>query len=240
MGGLARRQALSVGVTFPSEEDSLSSESIVSPAPPATAPVPTAVESCASCGAALAPDQRYCLECGARRPALGSVLAGDLRSLIALSSGEPATPARVERSPEPAAVEPARAGATSAVIAGVGVLLLAMGVGVLIGRSGSGGKTVTPPAQVVSVAAPAATSSGAGAAASTPASGTTSGAKHSSSKHKSSKSSSAGSSTAEPAGGVGQTPSKPAPPSAAESLKGAKGGSYEQKSKNLPNVISTG
>lgn len=40
-------------------------------------------------------------------------------------------------------------------------------------------------------------------------------------------------------GGVGNSLTKPAPPSVLES-KPVKGQSYEQKSKNLPNVISTG
>jgi hypothetical protein len=41
--------------------------------------------------------------------------------------------------------------------------------------------------------------------------------------------------------GVGSIPSKPAPPSAVQNLRtGGSGQSYEQKSKNLPNVVSTG
>jgi hypothetical protein len=39
--------------------------------------------------------------------------------------------------------------------------------------------------------------------------------------------------------GVGSTPNNPAPPSVLEGLKGS-GKSYEEKSKNLPNVVSTG
>jgi hypothetical protein len=39
---------------------------------------------------------------------------------------------------------------------------------------------------------------------------------------------------------VGSSESKPAPPAVLESLKGAKGKSYEEKSKNLPDVVSTG
>jgi hypothetical protein len=40
--------------------------------------------------------------------------------------------------------------------------------------------------------------------------------------------------------GVGSSQSNPAPPSVAEELRTSKGKSYEEKSKNLPNVISTG
>jgi hypothetical protein len=181
------------------------------------------------------------LECGARRPAGGSALTGDLRSLISLAEAEPTVLARADAAAAPRPVEPPRqrTGATSAVIASVGVLLLAMGVGVLIGRSGSNAKASTQPPQVISVATPGAGSSGTSTASQAPAPATSS-PKRSSAKHGSAKSSSSESSTAPPAGGVGQTPSKPAPPSAAEQLKGVKGGSYEQKSKNLPNVISTG
>lgn len=41
-------------------------------------------------------------------------------------------------------------------------------------------------------------------------------------------------------GGNGSSLAKPAPPSVLESLKGAKGKSYVEKSKNLPNVVETG
>jgi hypothetical protein len=40
--------------------------------------------------------------------------------------------------------------------------------------------------------------------------------------------------------GVGASETHPAPPSVVEVLKGAKGKSYEEKSRNLPDVISTG
>ncbi len=40
--------------------------------------------------------------------------------------------------------------------------------------------------------------------------------------------------------GVGSSPSNPAPPTVVESLKGKSGKNYEQESKNLPNVVSTG
>jgi hypothetical protein len=41
-------------------------------------------------------------------------------------------------------------------------------------------------------------------------------------------------------GGAGSSPSHPAPPSVLKSLKGAKGKSYEEKAKELPNVVETG
>jgi hypothetical protein len=112
----------------------------------------------------------------------------------------------------------------------VAVLLVAMGVGVLIGRGGSNQKAVGTP-QVISVAAPLA---GAGAA-------TTPATPSASSTPKTPKGVAHGAGKGE-ASGVGNSISKPAPPTAAQELrsKNGSGQSFEQKSKNLPNVISTG
>jgi hypothetical protein len=49
---------------------------------------------------------------------------------------------------------------------------------------------------------------------------------------------SAGSSSS--SGAAGSSESHPAPPSVLNQLKGAKGKSYEEKSKNLPDVVETG
>jgi hypothetical protein len=221
----------------PSEETTLSSQPIDS-SPSAAA---GAAELCPSCAAPLASDQRYCLECGTRRPELSSVLAGDLRSLIAVAAVESAPGQRNGggAAPAPPAATPPASGAT-AVIAGVGVLLLAMGVGVLIGRSSSNAKAATQPAQVVSVAEPGAASSTGTTTSQSPASTSTTSpsSNGSSGKHGSTKKSSSSSSEAS-AGGGEQTSSTTAP-SAVQILKGAKGKNYEQKSKELPNKVSTG
>jgi hypothetical protein len=109
------------------------------------------------------------------------------------------------------------------------VLLLAMGVGVLIGRAGVG-SAKAPPAQVISLGAAAA---GAAGAAVTPTTTTPAAPVSSSTPKKSTK--------AKQPAGVGSSITKPAPPSAAQNLRsGGSGQSYEQKSKNLPNVVSTG
>ncbi len=127
---------------------------------------------------------------------------------------------------------PTRGSGATAIIAGVGVLLLSMGIGVLIGRTGSSsGKAAAAP-QVISVASPGAATPGAsaspGAATTTP---TTSTPAHTAAPKPSKPA----------AGGVGSVPSKPAPPSALQNLRtGGSGQSYEQKSKALPNVVSTG
>jgi hypothetical protein len=109
----------------------------------------------------MAGDQLYCLECGERRPQMSSVLrAGP-------PAGSPSKPPLAPPAPPgaPAAPDAAQRNNTVTVIAGIGVLLLAMGVGVLIGRAGSA-KQVAAPAQVISVAS---TPGGAGGAAPAPA-----------------------------------------------------------------------
>lgn len=120
----------------------LSTESIASTAQPPQ----QAGEGCANCGAPLAGDQRYCLECGERRVFVSDFLRSGLPRAAADSSPAPATP------PLPARAGGGSPGRSSSLslLAGVGVLLLAMGVGVLIGRSG-GGSGKPAPAQVITV-----------------------------------------------------------------------------------------
>jgi hypothetical protein len=141
----------------------VSSESIAS-----HPPQPGAADTCATCGAPLAGDQRYCLECGERHAPMSSLLAGGSRQAPSPSAAvgpgsappDATPPAGWPPAPPPG---PPRSNAVT-VIAGVGVLLLAVGVGVLIGRAGAGTKTAAP--QVISVAtAPSSTGSAAGAGA---------------------------------------------------------------------------
>jgi hypothetical protein len=173
-------------------------------------------DSCAQCKAPLADDQRYCLQCGEPRPHV---------------SGPPSAKSAPEKPPlsPPGFAAPEHPARTNSValMAGVGVLLLAMGVGVLIGRAGAG-SAKPPPAQVISVGGAV---GAAGAATTTtttpeaPAAPTTT--------KKAAK--------AKLPAGTGSSITKPAPPSAAQNLRsGGSGQSYEQKSKNLPNVVSTG
>jgi hypothetical protein len=100
----------------------------------------------------MAPDQRYCLECGERRTPMSSVLLGGPPQRP--GAGPPPAPAAPGAAAPP--VDGWNRGTTLTVIAGVGVLLLAMGVGVLIGRSG-GTKPGAAPQQVISVASTPAT-----------------------------------------------------------------------------------
>jgi len=130
--------------------------------PPTTPLPPPAAERCASCGSRLAPDQRYCLSCGERR--------GEPR--LPVMTGRP--PLEPPAPPRPAARSP-RGSSGATLIAGVGTLVLALGVGVLIGQSGdtSNGSAKSPPFQVVTVAGGGAV---AGASSATPAAAAAAGA----------------------------------------------------------------
>ncbi len=102
---------------------------------------------CSSCGAAMAPDQRYCVECGQRRGAVQAPFAAQPQRLLA----QPRKPLSSRISPN------------TTLLAGVATLILAMGVGVLIGRSSGGGASRGTPYQVLTVpGATGATSTGTG------------------------------------------------------------------------------
>jgi hypothetical protein len=111
----------------------------------------SARDRCGMCGAALAPDQRYCVECGQRcGPANLPFSAGQ-------APQAPQAPGSERR--------PRRSGLSvnSTLVAIIGILLLAVGVGVLIGRSGSGTTSAKAPAvQVVTVPGPASAAGTAG------------------------------------------------------------------------------
>jgi hypothetical protein len=121
------------------------SQAEIAPSQPEIAPLPPELEpakaqvhaatvqsgdQCASCGAPLAADQRYCLECGQRRgdPRLPFMDAVVLMDAVQRPQQAPPPPPKKKRS----GISP-----NAALIAGVGTLLLALGIGVLIGRSGS-------------------------------------------------------------------------------------------------------
>lgn len=194
---------------------SLSTESIAIPTQAQAGPA----AQCASCGAPQDAEQRYCLECGERR--------ASIRGLAASAPSATDTPAHTPAAPSrpPGVAPPQRrhdAANTPSVIAGVGVLLLAMGVGVLIGRSGNPTQAAQPTPQVITLTAPA-SSQQSPEAATTPSAGRAAKAtKHSGGSR------------------VGSSAKHPAPASVLDGLKGAKGKSYVEKSKNLPDVVSTG
>jgi hypothetical protein len=124
-------------------------------AAPAVAPGigPTPSDICSQCGAPIAADQRYCLECGQRR-------------------GEPRLPFMDGRGMQPALPPPSpppkprrRVSPNATLVAGIATLLIAMGVGVLIGHSGKSASSSSPPVQVVKVPGTGATAGTASASA---------------------------------------------------------------------------
>jgi hypothetical protein len=99
----------------------------------------TAGDRCPVCSSTLAADQRYCVECGQRLPHARPAFMSD-----AAQAAPAAPPPRKSRSGwSPNGV----------LIAGIGTLLLAMGVGVLIGHYAAEGSTpkhtAATPIQVV-------------------------------------------------------------------------------------------
>ncbi len=96
----------------------------VAPAPASLGAAAAAGDRCAACGSVMAPDQRYCLECGERR--------GQARF-----NPRPSSATAVTTTTRVGPRRPPRLSGSTTLIAGVGTLLLAMGIGVLIGRTGS-------------------------------------------------------------------------------------------------------
>jgi hypothetical protein len=165
------------------------------PAPTPAAPVGPSMaafggnESCPNCSARMAPDQRYCLNCGHRRgdprlPFMDAVVF--MESMSAPGGGGAATP------PPP----PSKSGgdnrwnANAALIAGVATLVLAIGVGFLIGRSGHDNSTAASPGKVEVVQVGGAPAGGGEEEATTETTEESSGAKKESGKSKKSKNSS--------------------------------------------------
>jgi hypothetical protein len=236
----------------PEREDDEAAMDPVDATQPTVAMEPVGAEPCPHCAATLALDQRYCLECGAPRTYLSGMLLERLRAPAA--NGQPGQPPQaggpnaalppnglappngVAPFGAPASTSPWQRGGALTLITGIGVLLLAMGIGVLIGRSGGSSGSSSAPPQVISVGgAPAGAAGTPTTATTTPAEtpAAKTGAGSAAAKHKAKEA--AGSS------GVGSTPSKPAPATVLKNLHtGGSGQSYEQKSKNLPNVVETG
>jgi hypothetical protein len=178
-------------------------------------------EPCTSCGAPLAGDQRYCLECGARRTQARVAF----REILSTGGAPPAGPAVVVAPAQDG--PPARSGL--AFLAGLLCLLLALGVGVLIGNSGDDATSATPPpAQVITVggaaAAPAATAPAATTAAD--ASGTGSAPAKSTKAAKAAKAA------------KGSAGSK-ADQSKVKDLNSSSGADYQKKSQKLPKEVGT-
>jgi hypothetical protein len=111
-------------------------------------------EQCSACGAPLAADQRYCVECGQRRSGTAPPFSGRDPGARPAQAASPAQPRRPLLS------------INATLLAGVGTLLLAMGIGILIGRSSQSASKV-PAYQVLAApgsAGTAAAGAGPGAA----------------------------------------------------------------------------
>ena len=178
---------------------------------------------CAVCAAPLASDQRYCLSCGARRAEARLPFREILTTNAAVAAAAP-PPA-----PAHAAGTSQDDGTRSALmaLASIGCLLLALGVGVLIGGAGdSGSQTATPAPQVISVggatgasdAAAAGTGAAAGAAAGSAAA-----------KKKASKTA-----------GTSSTPTATPQKSSLKKLEKLSPTQYQKQSTKLPKVVGTG
>jgi hypothetical protein len=93
-------------------------------------------DSCPNCRARMAADQRYCLNCGHRRgeprlPFMDAVVFMETMNAPGGTAGPPPPPP-----PAQSGGSAGRWNANAALIAGVATLVLAIGVGFLIGRTG--------------------------------------------------------------------------------------------------------
>lgn len=107
-------------------------------------------DQCPSCGVRMAADQRYCLECGQRRgdprlPFMDAVVFMDAVKQRPAEATAPSSPPPLERR--------SRMTANASLIAGVATLVLAIGVGVMIGREGGndGSLAAAPAPQIIKV-----------------------------------------------------------------------------------------
>ena len=107
---------MAADTTTPARNDAPTTEFISSPVG----------SQCANCHAPMASDQRYCLNCGERRGGPRFPVGGPTtRTATEVVTGPPAPPPRTAR------------GAGLTLVAGIATLLIAMGVGVLIGQKSS-------------------------------------------------------------------------------------------------------
>jgi hypothetical protein len=112
-------------------------------------PIAGSGDNCSSCGASLAPDQRYCLACGQRR---GDPRLPFMDAVVFMESAKRPATAEAAAVEDPPADRRPFLSANASLVAGVATLVLAIGVGVLIGRSGGGGSNAAAPApQVITV-----------------------------------------------------------------------------------------
>jgi hypothetical protein len=100
-------------------------------------PLAGAGDNCPNCGASLATDQRYCLACGQRRGDPRLPFMDAVVFMEASKQPQPTSESATAHPPPPN--RPPLLSANASLVAGVATLVLAIGVGVLIGRSGDSG-----------------------------------------------------------------------------------------------------
>ena len=115
-------------------------------------------DACTTCGSALSPDQRYCLSCGTRRS--GANL--HFQQILAAEAAAQAPAVSTAQAAGGAGAGGAAPRSSMPALASIACLLLALGVGVLIGKTGSGSASAGTTQAVT--AAPLATDAAAGAA----------------------------------------------------------------------------
>jgi len=193
-------------------------------------------EPCAGCGAPLAADQRYCLECGQRRAEPRVDFRRYMSGPPPAEGGAPPQgpqPPQATATPEPK--KPERDFAPLAAVGGIAVLGLMLLVGVLIGK---GNNSTTAPAP-----APVIVRGDTGGADSTTADTGSSESSLGGSKKASSKSSGAGAKTVR-GGLTGEAARKSEAPVQAstqdlEDLNSQSGDNYAETIKKLPDEIAT-
>jgi hypothetical protein len=123
---------------------------VTTPASELHAPLAGSGDNCPSCGGSLAPDQRYCLACGHRR---GDPRLPFMDAVVFMESSKRPPQAQAAEAPTPSSDRRPVLSANASLVAGVATLVLAIGVGVLIGRSGDSGSTnaASPAPQIIRV-----------------------------------------------------------------------------------------
>ncbi|HEX5983608.1 MAG TPA: zinc ribbon domain-containing protein [Solirubrobacterales bacterium] len=195
--------------------------------------------TCSSCGAALAEDQRYCLNCGQRR---GKPRV-DFRQHLdpkATATKEPEAPANGAGAPSavapvgpPPPEKPQRDYAPLAAAGGIAVLGIMLLIGVLIGRGTGSGEEASGTPQVITVGAAESSVGSGGEEAQTGGDGDGK-ADEKNSRGK------AGKQKGVVAGGGADTGSAPvASESQLEALQEKTGEEYAEESAKLPDEIAT-
>jgi hypothetical protein len=179
--------------------------------------------TCRSCGAQLAEDQRYCLNCGERR--------GEPRIDFRQFEAPPVQPPSEVTPTAPAEEKkPERDYTPLAAVGGIAVLGVMLLIGVLIGKGDSGGTATTPAPVVVQ-----------GGEAATGKTASNEGAGEAKAEAKQAKSKGSGKGSGSVKGGSANTGS--APVASDETLEQLQEGTPEEKaeqSANLPDEVATG